>query len=52
MQMRNHVLQNTMVSSFALNYSFDDVLKMFQKMELEELKPNCMTSTSILSSYA
>lgn len=52
MLVRSLVSWNTMVSGYAFNYDSLGAYRIFKRMELEGLKPNSITWTSLLSSHA
>ncbi|KAE9585920.1 hypothetical protein Lal_00010120 [Lupinus albus] len=52
MPVRSVVSWNTMVSGYALNYDSDGAYSIFKRMEMEGLRPNSVTWTSLLSSHA
>ncbi|XP_045820956.1 putative pentatricopeptide repeat-containing protein At1g17630 [Trifolium pratense] len=52
MVVRSVLSWNTMVSSYAFNFDSVGAFRIFKQMELEGLKPNYVTWTSLLSSHA
>lgn len=52
MGVRRCISWNTMISGYAFNYDCNGAYEMFRRMELEGLKPNPVTWTSLLSSHA
>eukprot|EP01018_Ginkgo_biloba_P039547 Gb_03571 [translate_table: standard] len=52
MSQRNMVTWNSMISGYTQNGSWEDALKLFRKMQLENVKPNAVTITSILPALA
>lgn len=52
MQQRDKVSYNTLISGFSMQGSIDKSLELFEKMQTDSLKPDCVTVASLLGSCA